>query len=403
MHNETCKNGLEIYWEKEKDTKTVSFFLMIKAGSNYEGEYPAGIAHFMEHLFFKGNAHFTAKEIAKYIEYIGGELDASTSKEFISFQVVVPQKYAYETMKMLVDLVARPGFEEQAIGNERSVIAQEIQLYEDSPEDCLLDWMEASVWAKQSIARPILGTRESLEQINRRQLLAYHRDAVVGANMAFVCIGAIDEAFMADMKALCEDFAQGNALSYRIRPPFLGKGYAEERTFAQSYLALVFPAVSQHSPDYWYEHLICNYFARGMNSLLYQHLREELHLIYDVSMYYDGFGEEGILCCQLSCAKEKLDFIVSEIKQIIEKISQIEVSEEEFHYLRDKVKNEILIEFDHKYSQLVLLAKSKLLFGYHDTYENFLKSIDSLEWTTFQKLLRAKFSNNTPRSYFLFK
>jgi len=399
MNKIVLNNCLPFFWTHQKDTSVVSFFLIVRAGSNYEDGYPAGIAHFLEHLFFKGNKTYSKNDVAHYFEYIGGGLHASTSKELISFELITPIRYFEKALEMMVSLLKEPYFLLKNIDEERRVIAQEIALYEDSPEDVLLDWLEYEVWKGSSLANPILGTRESLEKITVENVNKYYKTFFTGNNMSLSCCGNLNEERIERIKTAFEKFPKGELKHYCNPPPNLSKNYHKQKDFAQNYFAYVYEAFGKNDERHWYEYLLCDYVGSGMTSLLYQRLREELQLIYDVSMYYDGYPNNGILVLQIGADKMQQEKILEEMDFLHEHLSKLNIDEENFTYLKEKVKNQFIIDYTSTCSKVLFLSRSELIDGKKHTLDDILIQIDQLNVLTFNQMVQKRFRNLSYSSF----
>lgn len=399
MNKVILNNCLPFFWTHQKDTSVVSFFLIVKAGSNYEEGYPAGIAHFLEHLFFKGNKTYSKKDVAHYFEYIGGGLHASTSKELVSFELITPITYFDKALEMMVSLLREPNFLLNDIEEERRVIAQEIALYEDSPEDVLLDWLEYEVWKGSSLANPILGTRESLEKINVENISMYYENFFAGNNMSLSCCGNLSEERIEKIKTAFEKFPKGETKNYCVSLPNLGRNYYIKKDFAQSYFAYVYKAFGKNDEKHWYEYLLCDYVGSGMTSLLYQRLREELQLIYDVSMYYDGYPNNGILVIQIGADKMQKEKILEEMNNLHEHLSKLDLDEESFMYLKEKVKNQFIIDYTSPCAKLLFTSRNELVNQTTYTLEDIIFQIDQLNVTTFNQVVQKRFQELSYSSF----
>lgn len=393
MNKVELKNGLPVYMRRNKDTSTVSLFLLIRAGSNYESKYPCGIAHLLEHLFFKGNETYSKRKVAEFFEYVGGGLRASTSKEVMSFDLTIPKNYFDSSIEMMASLLVNPYFTSQNIAEEIKVIKQEIALYEDSPEDVLMDLTESKIWKTSALANPILGTRESLEKITKSEIEDFYSTHFVGSNMALACYGDISDEMLEKVYSLFSLFPRGIKATYEVKHLYLGDIIREKTDFSQNYFNYVYQANSIFSGKHWYEYLLCDYIGSGMNSILYKKLREELQLIYDVGMYYENFSDKGVLLLQLGADKKEEEIILEEINKLHSRLKNQIISDDEFIYLKEKVKNQFIIDYSDSLAQLLLKMRSALLYDKEYTLETILSQLDALDVDTFNQIITKRFSN----------
>lgn len=393
MSKQKLKNGLPVFIKRNKDASTVSLFLLIRAGSNYEKNYPSGIAHLLEHLFFKGNSKYSKRQVAEFFEYVGGGLRASTSKELMSFDLTVPCAYFKESLDMMVSLLLSPSFKIKNIIEEIKVVKQEIALYEDSPEDLLMDLTEGKIWKNSTLANPILGTRESLDLIGKEEIEHFYFSHFLAENMALACYGNISEEMLDEIYRLFSLFPQGQKISYEVNDLFLGDKIRKETDFSQNYFTYVYPANSFSSGKHWYEYLLCEYIGSGMNSVLYKKLREELQLIYDVSMYYENFSNKAALFLQLGADKTEELKILREIEILHQTLGNESIDYNQFVYLREKVKNQFIVDYADPLSKLLLQMRSELVYGKTYLLEDILDELDNLNLDEFNQIIKNRFLN----------
>ena len=169
----TLENGLTIIGEEIPYVKSISFGVWINAGSRIEDAKVSGVSHFIEHMLFKGTNKRTSKEIASEIDNLGGQINAFTSKECTCYYVKLLDEHIEIGLDILSDMILNSKFDEVDIDKERSVILEELKMYEDSPEDLAYDMLLEHIYAGDGLGMNILGTRESLKNIGKKELLEY--------------------------------------------------------------------------------------------------------------------------------------------------------------------------------------------------------------------------------------
>ena len=167
----TLENGLTIIGEEIPYVKSISFGVWINAGSRIEDAKVSGVSHFIEHMLFKGTNKRTSKEIASEIDNLGGQINAFTSKECTCYYVKLLDEHIEIGLDILSDMILNSKFDEVDIDKERSVILEELKMYEDSPEDLAYDMLLEHIYAGDGLGMNILGTRESLKNIGKKELL----------------------------------------------------------------------------------------------------------------------------------------------------------------------------------------------------------------------------------------
>ena len=174
LQKTVLKNGLRIVSEKIPHVRSVSIGIWVGSGSGNESAENNGISHLIEHMMFKGTKKRSAKDIAECIDSIGGQLNAFTGKECTCYYAKTLDSHIDIAMDVLADMFFNSRFSKRDLNIERKVIVEEIGMYEDSPEDLVQDMLSETVWRGNSLGYPILGTKESLESIDREKIREFH-------------------------------------------------------------------------------------------------------------------------------------------------------------------------------------------------------------------------------------
>ena len=176
-------NGIRLVTETMPHVRSVTIGVWLTRGSRHETDERSGIAHFVEHMLFKGSDTRTAEDIAQSIDSIGGQLDAFTAKEYASYYIKVLDEHVPLAVDLLSDIVMRPAFVPEEIEREKKVILEEIKMVEDTPDDLVHELFTQHFWEGHPLGRPILGSKETVESFTEGSLRAYFREAYVAQNM----------------------------------------------------------------------------------------------------------------------------------------------------------------------------------------------------------------------------
>ena len=187
-------NGIRLVTESMSHVRSVSLGVWLSRGSRHETDEESGIAHFVEHMLFKGTATRTAEEIAQAVDSIGGQLDAFTAKEYASYYVKVLDEHLPLAVDILSDIVLRPAFHEVDIEREKKVILEEIKMVEDTPDDLVHEIFTQAFWEGHPLGRPILGTKESVEAITQQRLRDHFRGAYAAENVIISAAGNLEHS-----------------------------------------------------------------------------------------------------------------------------------------------------------------------------------------------------------------
>src|SRR5215211_3863881 len=181
--------------------RSVSIGVWLARGSRHEPQEQSGIAHFVEHMLFKGTGTRSAEDIAQTIDSIGGQMDAFTAKEYASYYIKVLDEHLPLAVDVLSDIVMHPAFAAEDIEREKKVVLEEIKMVEDTPDDLVHELFTENFWADHPLGRPILGTKETVESLSQDGLRRYFQGSYTAPNLIIAAVGNITHA---EVRALVE-------------------------------------------------------------------------------------------------------------------------------------------------------------------------------------------------------
>src|SRR5476649_801463 len=179
--------------------RSISIGVWLTRGSRHESAEQSGIAHFVEHMLFKGTGTRSAEDIAQAIDSIGGQLDAFTAKEYASYYIKVLDEHLPLAMDILSDIVRNPAFDPEDIEREKKVVVEEIKMVEDTPDDLVHELFTQGFWENHALGRPILGTRETVESLNADVLRGYFEESYAARNLIVSAVGNLDHVHVRDL------------------------------------------------------------------------------------------------------------------------------------------------------------------------------------------------------------
>lgn len=293
----TLPNGLRVLTAPMPRTRSVSVSIYIGAGSRYETASQAGLAHFIEHLCFKGTEHHPApQDISQIIDGMGGTINAATDRELTVFYCKVAQPFFEIAMGVLSDLVRRPLFVPEELEKERQVVIEELAALADSPAQQVDALLDETMWPDQPLGRDVGGSEATVLGLTRDMVLDYLGRQYVPNNVVVSVAGAIrhNEAIKV-VAASLGDWRRGvpggwyPAVNGQKRPRIAVK-YKETE---QAHLSLALRSLPLHHPDRHALSLLSIVLGEGMSSRLALELRERLGLCYDVNSYMNSFQDAG--------------------------------------------------------------------------------------------------------------
>ena len=365
MEKFVLNNGLTVLVEEMPYLRSVSIGAWVKAGSMLEAPEENGLSHFMEHMAFKGTAKRSARQIAEEMDFIGGQLNASTSKLCTNYFAKVIDEDLPQAADILADIVCNPALDEEETNKERGVVLEEIAMVEDSPEDVVYDVLSEAVFGGQSLGQTILGPAEKLEKYTPDDLRAF-RQRHYGPKNAVVALAGnvtaeqarelMEEKFGGWTGAAGEEFPQAVAID---QPRKL----AREKDTEQVHLCVSFRSHGMGSPEVYPTAVLNNILGGGMSSRLFQRIREELGMAYSVysgPSSYPHCGEFTIYAAtNPRHAKTVLEQMDVEIRKLLEK----GVTEKEFAMSKAQLKGSFILGLESAYNRMSALGHNQILLN----------------------------------------
>lgn len=292
-----AESGLRILAEEDPQSRSVSVGVWIDIGSRDDPPSHPGLAHFIEHLAFKGTATRAAADISREIDSVGGHLNAATGRESTVFYADVPAEGLETALDLLSDLVLRPAFEPDKIELERAVVLDEIRSHEDDPESVAFDRFVAEVWSDgHPLSRPVLGSKRGIETASAGTVRDYHTSEFSRGRMVVAACGAIEAEPFAETVSARLDIGSSRRTTrpQRVAPAFRSGRRHHERKTGQSHVYVALPGPNATDPDR-YELEIANVaLGDGTSSRLFRAIREERGLAYAVGSTLMRYTDGGL-------------------------------------------------------------------------------------------------------------
>jgi predicted Zn-dependent peptidase len=290
----TLGNGLRIVTDKIDTVATVSLGLWVDVGTRHEPAKVNGVAHFLEHMAFKGTERRSALAIAEEIEAVGGHLNAYTSRESTAYYAKVLKDDVALALDILADILQHSTFEPEELERERAVILQEIGQAHDTPDDIIFDYFQECAFPAQAMGRPVLGSPDIIRKLTRKSVIGYLRDHYGASRMVLSAAGNLDhDRFVALADKLLGGMPAERAV--RTEPArYAGGEHREGRDLEQLHLVLGFPGIDLADPDYYAASVLSTAFGGGMSSRLFQEVREKRGLVYSIYSFAHSYRDGGL-------------------------------------------------------------------------------------------------------------
>lgn len=319
----------------EANSVTVQIF--VKAGSIYETKENNGIAHLVEHMFFKWwKKYQTAKDVAVAIDKVGGEFNAYTSSSHASYYVKVAPSYLKVALDVLSDMVMYPRFPEEELQKEKQVVLQEIAMYEDEPQEVISEKRKLWWYGDTSYGRPILGTPETLTKISQEDLFSYKNALYTKDNMVLVIVWARNDTIE---QMIGDFFGWLPKKSSLQKPPFTRNApvdheYVFTKWTQQNHLIITAPWHSWIDEKRFAARILMTILGGNMSSRLYQNIREKHWLCYYIGWTHSASPEHGVYYIRAWLDKERFTFWLEKIYEELNKIVKKWFTKKEFEYAK---------------------------------------------------------------------
>jgi predicted Zn-dependent peptidase len=332
----TLSNGLRVLTAPLGHAQSVACYVMLAAGSRYENASNRGIAHFAEHMFFKGTERRpTARDIAMEVDSIGGEFNAFTSKEYTGYYIRCAGERRDQAFDVLVDMLRNSKFDSEELEREKGVIIEEMNMYVDTPRDYIGSVYEELLFGSNPLGWETLGTKATIEGASRETFLDYLGEWYRPSRMVVGCAGAVGDDLMSMLEGLVGDIpdgATGAPTAATIEETTEPRVRIHRKDSDQANVALGVPSYPVGHPDRYALQLLGTVLGTGMSSRLFLEVRERRGLAYYVFAFNNSFTDAGTLYAQagvdLKRTEEAVKVIADEFKKLAgEQVPSVELEQ----------------------------------------------------------------------------
>jgi predicted Zn-dependent peptidase len=377
----TLQNGLRIVTEKITHVKSVAAGVWIGAGSYRETRANNGISHFIEHMLFKGTNKRTAKDIAQAIDDIGGQINAFTSRDCTCYYSKVLSNHLDLALDIISDMLFNSLYDPKDVLLEKNVIAEEISMYEDTPEELVHDLLMEKAWQKNPLGYSILGTSKSLKKISRDDIREYMNNYYTPKNAVIAVVGNFNERLLFDL--INEKFGAwkdtGSTLKKPAAPRFYPVCSEVDKDIEQTHLCIGYNAIPRgHELDYALM-LVNTVLGNGMSSRLFQKIREDKGLVYSIYSYLSMFANAGMFTIYAGMNPARTREVTELIFEEIEKLKKEGLSKEEIQKTKEQLKGSLVLSMEGTSSRMHSYGQSLLITNFVRSQDEMIERIDSLD------------------------
>jgi predicted Zn-dependent peptidase len=389
---DTLGNGLRVLTAPMESAQSVTCAIMLAAGSRYETEDTNGIAHFAEHMFFKGTERRpTARDISKEIDAIGGEFNAFTGKEYTGYYVKCAAESRDIALDVLVDMLRNSKFDAEEIDREKGVIIEEMNMYYDTPRDFISGVYEELLYGDQPLGWDIIGRKETIRGASRETFTSYvdhwYRPARmvlgVGGNLGDDLIGRAEE-LLGDLTAA----ETGEPEPVRLNPNGTSQVKVHTKQSDQAHICLGVHSYPLEHPDRYILQVLSTVLGGGMSSRLFTEVRERRGLAYYVYGLNHSYTDTGTLYAQAGVDINRIDDAVTTIATELRKIADESVPQDELDKSKSFVKGRFVLQLEASHGLIMFGLRREVLEGKTPDPADILAEIDKVTVEDIQRVAR---------------
>ncbi len=379
FRKEVLSNGLTVLTEKMPHVRSVAVGVWIRRGSRHEEKSESGLAHFLEHMVFKGTEGRSQAEIAQEMDEIGGQTDAFTSQEYAGFHAKVLDEHVVRALDLLSDIVSRPRFDKEEIERERKVILDEMKSVDDTPDDVVHDIFSEAFWPDHAIGRPVLGRVETVSSFARKDLLRFFKKIYTPTNLIVAAAGNIEQDEILEL--VRERFS---ALSVRpdglvdVPPKIAPSIQLVEKDLELAHLVVGSEAPPQVSRKRHAAYVLNAVLGGNLSSRLFQVIREEHALAYSVFSSLAAYHDTGQFSIYAGTEPSNVPLALELILAELRRIKSEPVEGAELQRAKSHLRGSILMGLESTSARMSQLARQEMYFGRQMSADEVISGIDAV-------------------------
>ncbi len=386
----TLPNGARVIFEDMPSVRSAAVGFWVSSGARHEPEALGGISHAIEHMLFKGTQSRSAAQIASEMDAIGGQVNAFTTKECTCYYGRALGTHLDAAIELLSDLFFNPKLAQDDWQLERGVIAEEIGMYEDTPEDLVGEELFAAVYKGCPLGRPILGNRGTLDAMSAADIAAYKAGNYVPGRMVVSLAGCYtdaDKQKLVDLLSSLRGETPPSPAAGTYSPAFTSRAKAIE----QNHLCLGFPSLPLGDDRRYALQVLNGILGAGMSSRLFQNVREKNGLCYSVYSYTAAHADTGLFGVYTALNKETEAQALKLICQVIRQFTEQGPEQHELDRVREQIKANLLMSLESTSARMQHLGQHELLIGHVPGADEIIERYDAVTCDNVREMARLVF------------
>ena len=389
------KNGIRVVTEEIPSIESVSVGIWINAGSRNEKKIENGIAHFLEHMAFKGTEKRSALQIAEEIESVGGFINAYTSREITCYYAKVLKNHLPLAVDILSDIISNSTFHEQEIEIEKGVIIQEIGQMKDTPDDIIFELLQKEAFADSELGRSILGSVENINSFQRKNFINFIENNYFAEKIVLCAAGNLKHKDLCKLALSLQDIRELKKPKSKSKVLFKGGEKRVIKDLEQAHFAVGFEAPNLKSPKLFAGKVFSVIMGGGMSSRLFQEIREKRGLCYSIGTSFDCYSDNGIFLSYAGTSGDKVkelsEVIATEFNDSITTINETEVER-----AKTQLRSSLLMGLENSSSRSERLARGLIIWDKIVEVQETISKIDSVSLEDVRDFGVEMFHNSCP-------
>jgi len=398
---DTLSNGLRVITAPLDHAKSVACYIMLAAGSRYEDASNRGIAHFAEHMFFKGTERRpTARDLAMEVDKMGGEFNAFTSKEYTGYYIRCAGENRDTALDVLVDMLRHSKFDAEEVDREKGVIVEEMNMYIDTPRDYVGSLYEELIFGSNPLGWETLGTRETVRGATRETFLDYLNHWYTPARMVVGVAGAVGDGLIPRLEDLLGDMSgngSGKPAPAQLEQPSEAQLNVHQKDSDQANICLGVPSYPVGHPDRYAVQMLATVLGTGMSSRLFLEVRERRGLAYFVYGVNSAYTDAGTLVAQAGVDLARADEAVKVIATEFRKLAENRVPDDEVEKARALAKGRFVLQTESPNGLILFGLRREVLEGQAVEPEEMLAGLDAVTADDLQRVAQDVIGSNAMR------
>ncbi|MBI4263242.1 MAG: insulinase family protein [Acidobacteria bacterium] len=374
--------------------RSVSIGVWLARGSRHEPPAQSGIAHFVEHMLFKGTTTRSAEDIAQTIDSIGGQMDAFTAKEYASYYIKVLDEHLPLAVDVLADIVMRPAFDALDIEREKKVVLEEIKMVEDTPDDLVHELFTEHFWQNHPLGRPILGSRDTVEALDADGLRDYFGRAYVAPHLIVAAVGNVEHERVRDLVTRAFEGLPVDGVPLVEQPPRVVPAIViRNKELEQSHVCLGTSSYRQDHADRYASYVLNTVLGGSMSSRLFQNVREKRGLAYAVFSGLSAYRDAGSMTVYAGCANDAVSELIDVVIAEIRRLKDEPMPDSELRRAKDHLKGSLMLNLESTSSRMSHLARQEIYFDRQFGLDETLEGVERVSVDDVQRVSRELFAN----------